>query len=263
MAACGFPKATHYPQSNRISVVSMKTDFAFHFSGTPVTKSSEKRVCAQCEILEKSTNCTNTSRDQFTPHGITNRELLPLVLRTVCAMATGHHKLSMCHTAHLGRQCCLLSSSPGPSSNPLLDFLCWAAVAVAAPAVGCLPARTDRSLPWGPRPQLGPERSLAVWNPSSSQLVAVPMRHSKNVPPGREMQACDWGETRRRRVGGREGDTSHGCRSGCAKKHTETIPEIGRYEFQNNVYYVVSIKPFSPICVFITFDFNLHFSVKN
>lgn len=125
-----------------------------------------------------------------------------MVLRTVCAMATGHPKLSMCYTAHLGRQCCLLSSSPGPSWNPLLDFLCWAAV--AAPAVGCLPARTDRSPPWGPLLELVPEHSLAVWSPSSSRLVAVPMRRSKNVPPGREMQACDWGETRRRREGGRE-----------------------------------------------------------
>lgn len=137
-------------------------------------------------------------------HSITYAGLLSMALRTVCAMATGHPvnpKLSTYYTTYLGHLCCLLSSSPGPSWNPLPDSLCWAAAAAA----GSPPARTARSPPWGPLLQPGPGRrwSLAVWSPSSSRLIAVPMRHSKNVTPGREVQAFDWGDTQRGREGGR------------------------------------------------------------
>lgn len=129
-------------------------------------------------------------------------EMLSVTLRTV--LRPEIETLNIFHIAYLCHLCCLLSSSPGPSWNPLPDFLCWAAAAVAAVA-GCPPARTARSPPWSPLLQPGPGRwwSLALWSPSSCRRVTVSMRHSKNVSPGREVLAFSWRETRRQR--GREG----------------------------------------------------------
>lgn len=111
-------------------------------------------------------------------------------------------------TAYLGRQRCLLSSSPGPSWSLPPEFLSRAAAAAApvvAPAAGCSPVGTDRSPPSGPQLQPRPGRrwSPAVGSPSSSRLFAVPMKHSKNVAPGWDRQARDLGESRWGREWGR------------------------------------------------------------
>lgn len=211
-------------------------------------------------------------------HSITYAGLLSMALRTVCAMATGHPvnpKLSTYYTTYLGHLCCLLSSSPGPSWNPLPDSLCWAAAAAA----GSPPARTARSPPWGPLLQPGPGRrwSLAVWSPSSSRLIAVPMRHSKNVTPGREVQAFDWGDTQRGREGGRH---LAGLRVQLRQitQRKMKLPEIGRCGFQNKRTFVAcktsqkslfcsnrhSSEPFGFVCFIIKcLGFNCNFRVNN